>query len=151
MDNLLIFGALVCEKQYISVTGASCATVGKNAAGDWRFFERLKREPRSKPSAAKLSYVLDWFADNWPDDADRPNCLLDHMALRQWEAANEYSCQANQPVPRIVVPCLSTSELIDGYCRPDCKMSKLTEVGRGSKLKTSSCCSEASLEGVVEQ
>jgi hypothetical protein len=42
------------------------ATVGNLAAGDWRFFGRL-REGRAF-TARKYDEVMRWFSNNWPDD-----------------------------------------------------------------------------------
>lgn len=102
MECLTKNSILLCSDSFMDVSGGAESTLAKRVANDWKFFAKLRDGKTITLTTARN--VLDWFADNWPDDAQKPTCLMDHMALRQWEAANEYSCQANQPVPRIVVP-----------------------------------------------
>lgn len=102
MENTLIKNLLDCERAFLLLADMRPATLAKKAAGDWRFFDRLRCDDPSTFTANKYDSTMDWFTDHWPDGAERPNCLTDHMALRQWEAANSYSCSA--VLPRIVVP-----------------------------------------------
>jgi len=50
----------------------SLATLGRLAAGDWRFFDRLDDEGKTF-TARKYDEVISWFSDRWPDDLDWPS------------------------------------------------------------------------------
>lgn len=91
---------------FCAATGQARATVARKAAGDWRFFDRLDGEKGSSFLVQKYDAVMDWFAGNWPADCPQPNCLQDHVAVRQWESSNSYSCalENGAPVPRVVSP-----------------------------------------------
>ncbi len=45
-------------------------TVGRQAAGDWRFFERLQGEVSF--TARKYDQIMGWFSKNWPEGVDWP-------------------------------------------------------------------------------
>lgn len=70
MEEELKRHLLACADAFCGHSGRSEATVASNAAGDWRFFDRL----RGKKSflASKYDSVMRWFAGNWPADAAWP-------------------------------------------------------------------------------
>jgi hypothetical protein len=47
------------------------ATIGRLAAGDWRFFDRLDDSAKTF-TARKYDDVMVWFSDHWPPDAEWP-------------------------------------------------------------------------------
>jgi hypothetical protein len=66
MENELRNYLLTCASRFAEKRGFKDATVGNLAAGDWRFFERL-REGKSF-TARKYDEVMSWFSNNWPDE-----------------------------------------------------------------------------------
>jgi len=48
------------------------ATLGRLAAGDWRFFDRLGEEGKTF-TARKYDEIIQWFSDNWPANAVWPD------------------------------------------------------------------------------
>ncbi|MEO0547522.1 MAG: hypothetical protein AAF035_11305 [Pseudomonadota bacterium] len=97
---------LTLRDAYCDAVGISAARLGNLVAKDHRFFSRLEGKDPSTVTARKYDSVMDWFAAHWPEACDRPVCLEDHIAVRQWEASNSYSCamERGAPVPRVVVP-----------------------------------------------
>lgn len=65
-SNLLTFAALYAAKREISFS-----TLGRLAAGDWRFFSNLHVDDKTF-TARKYDEVLQWFSDNWPDGEGWP-------------------------------------------------------------------------------
>jgi hypothetical protein len=51
-------------EDYARAKGVSLPTLGRLAAGDWRFFERLTHGKTF--TARKYDEVMCWFATNWP-------------------------------------------------------------------------------------
>ncbi|MCA1381273.1 hypothetical protein [Bradyrhizobium sp. BRP23] len=46
-------------------------TLGRLAAGDWRFFDHLQDGSKTF-TARKYDQVMDWFSENWPGGAIWP-------------------------------------------------------------------------------
>jgi hypothetical protein len=55
---------------FIAATGKREATVADQAAGDWRFFDRIRGERSFL--ASKYDSVMGWFAQNWPEGVEWP-------------------------------------------------------------------------------
>lgn len=66
MEQTLRTHLLTCAASFAARRGVREATVGNLAAGDWRFFGRLK-DGRAF-TARKYDEVMRWFSNNWPDD-----------------------------------------------------------------------------------
>jgi hypothetical protein len=47
------------------------STIGKDIAGDWRFFERLD-EPKASFTVRKYDEIVRRFSDRWPDGTAWP-------------------------------------------------------------------------------
>lgn len=111
MDTLCRKNLIVCRDAYLAAQGGSASYLGKQVAADGAFFTKLEREDPATVTARKYDSVMDWFAGHWPEGCDSPDCLADHIALRQWEAANSYSCAlaSGDPVPRVMVPPICRS------------------------------------------
>lgn len=63
-----------CAEGYAAARGLALPTIGRMAAGDWRFFDRLDNDAKSF-TARKYDQVMGWFSDNWPPDTDWPRGL----------------------------------------------------------------------------
>lgn len=61
-----------CAETYADARKIGLATIGRLAAGDWRFFDRLLDDEKTF-TARKYDEVIDWFSVNWPSDADWPS------------------------------------------------------------------------------
>jgi hypothetical protein len=61
-----------CAAAFMAKRDISPSTVGRLAAGDWRFFERLG-ESRKTFTARKYDEIIQWFSDNWPAEAAWPS------------------------------------------------------------------------------
>lgn len=70
MENELRHHLITCAAAFVAATGLSPATVGRQAANDWRFFSRL--EDGAGFTAAKYDEVMGWFAANWPKGSEWP-------------------------------------------------------------------------------
>lgn len=46
------------------------STLGRKAAGEWRFFSRLSGDRTF--TIKKYDEVMAWFSTEWPDDLDWP-------------------------------------------------------------------------------
>jgi hypothetical protein len=66
-----------CAHAYAALRRLELVTVGRLAAGDWRFFERI--EGGAGFTARKYDETIQWFSENWPEgegwpsDVPRPN------------------------------------------------------------------------------
>lgn len=60
-----------CAEAFAKARKVSPATVGRLAAGDWRFFDRLDDDEKTF-TARKYDEVIGWFAANWPADTEWP-------------------------------------------------------------------------------
>lgn len=63
---------LALANGYAAARGYALSTVGKQAAGDARFFERL-RDGDASWTARKYDQVVGWFSVNWPDGTEWPD------------------------------------------------------------------------------
>ncbi len=70
MENELRHHLVTCAAAFVAATGLSMATVGRQAANDWRFFDRIANG--SGFTAGKYDEVMRWFAARWPADAAWP-------------------------------------------------------------------------------
>lgn len=61
-----------CAEIYAGVREISIPTLGRLAAGDWRFFERVEDDEKTF-TARKYDEVIGWFSENWPDEVDWPS------------------------------------------------------------------------------
>jgi len=102
MEKFTRHNLLHCASDYRALTGVSSSWLGLEIMRNGKFFRDLAGDPPRESMPSKYDTVMDWFAANWPADTAMPVCLVDHLALRQWEARNSYSCSG--PLPRIVVP-----------------------------------------------
>ena len=59
-----------CAQAYATARKLELVTVGRLAAGDWRFFERI--ESGSGFTARKYDDTMQWFSANWPANTDWP-------------------------------------------------------------------------------
>lgn len=69
MENELKSNLIVCFEAFTAKTKRSPSTVAQAAAGDWRFFDRLKT---GSFTARKYDLIMSWFSENWPDDLEWP-------------------------------------------------------------------------------
>lgn len=60
-----------CAEIYAAARGIGLPTVGRLAAGDWRFFDRLQDGEKTF-TARKYDEVIAWFAANWPPEVEWP-------------------------------------------------------------------------------
>jgi hypothetical protein len=72
METELRSNLMACASAYASARSVSIATIGRLAAGDWRFFDRLDDADKTF-TARKYDDVVLWFSDNWPADAVWPS------------------------------------------------------------------------------
>jgi hypothetical protein len=71
MENELRSNLLSCAAAYAAKRKTKLSTLGRLAAGDWRFFSNLDADDKTF-TARKYDEVLQWFSANWPEDADWP-------------------------------------------------------------------------------
>lgn len=71
MENELRTNLLACAAAYQAKREIGLSTLGRVAAGDWRFFTNLNEDDKTF-TARKYDEVLHWFSNNWPDDAVWP-------------------------------------------------------------------------------
>lgn len=72
MENELRSHLLTCASAFAAARGIEKATVGRLAANDWGFFERIA-DPSKAFTARTYDKVMDWFSANWPGDASWPD------------------------------------------------------------------------------
>jgi hypothetical protein len=69
METELRSNLMACASAYADARKVSLSTLGRLAAGDWRFF----REDGAKTfTARKYDEVMIWFSGHWPDGVDWP-------------------------------------------------------------------------------
>ena len=73
MESTLRHHLETCSAVFAAETGRKPATVGRLAAGDWRFFERLS--DGTSFTARKYDSVMAWFSANWPEGVDWPDAV----------------------------------------------------------------------------
>jgi hypothetical protein len=71
MERELIRNLLSVAAAYQAAHSISRSTLGRQAAGDWRFFDHLSDETKTF-TAKKYDQVMGWFSDNWPAGAVWP-------------------------------------------------------------------------------
>ncbi|MEN0039844.1 MAG: hypothetical protein AAF764_00765 [Pseudomonadota bacterium] len=86
MERELLDHLLRCEGAFLEAKTLKPSTLAQKAAGDWRFFDNLRAAPPATFSVRKYDAVMGWFADNWPDEAVRPDALLTFEAQRARQA-----------------------------------------------------------------
>jgi hypothetical protein len=86
MENELRDNLLLCATAYSAASKRGLSTLGRLAAGDWRFFEHLNDDQRTF-TARKYDEVIQWFSDNWPETAVWPEAVARPTAAEQAGAA----------------------------------------------------------------
>jgi hypothetical protein len=71
MEKDLIHHLSSCAGAYAEARNVEISTLGRLAAGDWRFFRDLA-EGRKTFTARKYDEVMLWFSDNWPEKTRWP-------------------------------------------------------------------------------
>jgi len=71
MEHQLKANLLGCADAFIASRRLARTTLGRLAAGDWKFFDRLSDTDKSF-TARKYDEVMAWLSDNWPDEAEWP-------------------------------------------------------------------------------
>lgn len=69
METELRSNLMICASAYAGARKVSLSTLGRLAAGDWRFF----REDGSTFTARKYDEVMLWFSEQWPSDVGWPS------------------------------------------------------------------------------
>jgi hypothetical protein len=72
MEPELRSNLMACASAYGASRGVSLATIGRLAAGDWRFFDRLDDDTKTF-TARKYDEVILWFSEQWPEGALWPS------------------------------------------------------------------------------
>lgn len=72
METELKSNLLACASAYGEARKVSLSTIGRLAAGDWRFFDRLDDDGKTF-TARKYDEVISWFSERWPEDAVWPS------------------------------------------------------------------------------
>lgn len=81
MENELRDNLSRCATQYAEVRGIAVSTLGRLAAGDWRFFDRLNDDEKTF-TARKYDEVIGWFSQNWPERTEWPPGIVRPDAAR---------------------------------------------------------------------
>ncbi len=71
MEHELRNNLMECAKAFQAARDLGLATLGRLAAGDWRFFDRLSDDEKTF-TARKYDETVKWFSDNWPEGAIWP-------------------------------------------------------------------------------
>jgi hypothetical protein len=71
METELRSNLTACASAYAAERGISLTTLGRLAAGDWRFFDRVT-EGTTTFTARKYDEVMLWFSERWPAGCDWP-------------------------------------------------------------------------------
>jgi hypothetical protein len=73
MEQELKEHLLALARGYAAARGdLALSTVGRLAADDWRFFERVQDDEKTF-TARKYDEIIEWFSANWPDGAQWPS------------------------------------------------------------------------------
>ena len=72
MESELRTNLMACALAYSAARDLSISTVGRLAAGDWRFFDRLDDDAKTF-TARKYDEVINWFSAQWPENAVWPS------------------------------------------------------------------------------
>lgn len=70
MEQELQDNLFACGRAFAEGRGIGLSTVGRLAAGDGQFFERLR--DGASFTARKYDQVIAWFSANWPEGATWP-------------------------------------------------------------------------------
>ncbi|UGY14172.1 hypothetical protein HAP48_0037290 [Bradyrhizobium septentrionale] len=65
MEKQLILNLLAVARAFATSRGIELSTVGRVAAGDWRFFDHISDGAKTF-TARKYDLVMVWFSENWP-------------------------------------------------------------------------------------
>lgn len=71
MERELIRNLKAVAAAFVAARTMGFSTLGRLAAGDWRFFDHLDDGSKTF-TARKYDQVMSWFSDNWPDGATWP-------------------------------------------------------------------------------
>lgn len=71
MESELRSNLMACASAYAGAKSISLTTLGRLAAGDWRFFDRVEAGATTF-TARKYDEVIAWFSERWPDDLAWP-------------------------------------------------------------------------------
>jgi hypothetical protein len=85
METELRMNLLACATAYTAARQIEISTLGRLAAGDWRFFSNLDEEGRTF-TVRKYDEVFCWFSNNWPPGAAWP-CGVKRPSSSPAEAA----------------------------------------------------------------
>ncbi len=66
MEKQLILNLMSVAMAFTAAREIGFSTLGRLAAGDWRFFDHLQDGSKTF-TAKKYDQVMQWFSDNWPD------------------------------------------------------------------------------------
>ena len=80
MESELRSNLMACAAAYASARSVSLATLGRLAAGDWRFFDRVTAGETTF-TARKYDEVILWLSDRWPEGTDWPPEVLRPVAV----------------------------------------------------------------------
>jgi hypothetical protein len=86
MEKELRDNLLACATAYSAVSRRGLATLGRLAAGDWRFFDYLQDDSRTF-TARKYDEVIGWFSANWPASAVWPKSVARPLEVERAGAA----------------------------------------------------------------
>ena len=71
MEQELSRNLILCADAFVEGRNVGFSTLGRLAAGDWRFFSHL-RDGSKTFTARKYDEVIGWFSENWPSEAIWP-------------------------------------------------------------------------------
>lgn len=74
MENVLRNHLRTCAEAFAAAKGLEIVTVGRLAANDWRFFERLNDAEKTF-TVRTYDRVMSYFSDNWPEGVDWPEAV----------------------------------------------------------------------------
>lgn len=72
MEQELIRNLNAVVEAFRKVRPLALGTLGRMAAGDWRFFDHLGSKTFT---ARKYDHVMAWFSGNWPEGATWPESV----------------------------------------------------------------------------
>jgi len=72
MENELRSNLMACASAFASARELNLTTLGRLAAGDWRFFDRVEKGSTTF-TARKYDEVIRWFSERWPDGVEWPS------------------------------------------------------------------------------
>ncbi len=96
MEHELRHNLRRCAELYAAAAGLSVATLGRLAAGDWRFFGRLGR---STFTARKYDEVIGWFSQHWPGGAPWPDGIARPQASSSSQTSSSVTQESSSASP----------------------------------------------------